>query len=74
MKEGDQLLMDYQQRPPRQMFDVTSLNLTCTECGTAITELPFQPTLKEDGTYGKLYCRDCNKKRMQARGHRPYSG
>lgn len=63
--------MDYQARPPRPTFDVTSLNLTCAECSTPITTLPFQPTLKEDGTYGKLYCRDCNKKRMDARGPRP---
>ena len=57
-------------RPPRQKFDVTALGLTCAECGVAITELPFQPTKKEDGTYGKLYCFECNKKRMKDRGPR----
>jgi len=45
------------------MIDVSALNLTCTDCGTAITELPFQPTVKEDGTYGRIYCRECNRKR-----------
>jgi len=46
-----------------RMIDVSSLNLSCAECGVAIKELPFQPTVKEDGTYGKLYCRECNSKR-----------
>ncbi len=47
----------------RQMHDVSALNLSCTECGAAIKELPFEPTKREDGTYGRLYCYDCNKKR-----------
>ncbi len=46
-----------------RMIDVSSLNLSCANCGTAITELPFSPTKREDGTYGKLYCRECNAKR-----------
>ncbi len=46
-----------------RLVDVSSLNLTCANCGVAITELPFNPTKREDGTYGKLYCRDCNSKR-----------
>jgi len=54
---------NFQNRPPRQMFDISDLNITCAECGTPIKELPFQPTKKEDGTYGKLYCRDCNRQR-----------
>ncbi len=54
--------------PMRQLFDVTSLNLTCTECGAAIEKLPFQPTEKEDGTYGRIYCRDCNRKRREKFG------
>lgn len=55
-------------RPMRQLFDVTALNLTCSECGTAIDKLPFQPTQKEDGTYGKLFCYQCNKNRIRNRG------
>jgi len=39
----------------RQMY---SVNLTCASCGTAITQLPFQPTGEKP-----VYCRDC----MQAR-------
>lgn len=42
-------------RAPRQMFDV---NMTCASCGTAITQLPFDP--KGDKP---VYCRDCMKSR-----------
>lgn len=52
---------------PRQMFDITALAITCAECGAAIDKLPFEPTKKEDGTYGRLYCFDCNKNRMRSR-------
>lgn len=45
-------------RPMRQMYDVTSLNLTCAQCNTAITELPFQPSSDRP-----VYCRDCNRAR-----------
>ena len=38
-------------RAPRQMFQV---NLTCADCGTAITELPFEP--KNDKP---VYCKNC---------------
>lgn len=57
-------------RPQRQMFDISSLGITCAECGAAITQLPFEPTKKEDGTFGKLFCYECNKKRMRDRGPR----
>ncbi len=55
--------MDMNSGGPRQLFDVSALGLTCVECGAPIDKLPFQPTLKQDGTYGKIYCKDCNKKR-----------
>lgn len=58
--------MDMQNRPQRQMYDVTALNLTCSECNTPIKELPFEPTKRQDGTYGRLFCYDCNKKRKPA--------
>jgi len=38
-------------RAPRQMY---SVNTTCAQCGTQITELPFQPTGDKP-----VYCRDC---------------
>jgi hypothetical protein len=65
--------MDYQNsndRPQRQMFDVSSKGIKCEECKKSITELPFEPTEKEEGGYGRLYCYDCNKKRMRDRGPR----
>jgi hypothetical protein len=57
-------------RPQRPMFDISALGITCAECGAAIDKLPFEPTKKEDGTYGRLYCYECNKTRMRARGPR----
>lgn len=56
---------DYQgMRPRRQLFDVTNLNLKCADCGTAITELPFQPAMNPDGTPARpVYCREHNRQR-----------
>lgn len=62
------------QRPQRQMFDISAMGITCAECGAAITELPFEPTKRDDGTYGNLYCYDCNKKRQRDRGPRKSFG
>ncbi len=53
---------------PRPKFDISSLNIKCAECGTDIKELPFQPTLKEDGTYGRIYCYECNRNRKRSYG------
>lgn len=41
--------------PPRQMFKG---EWSCAECGTKITELPFQPDSERP-----VYCRDCHQKR-----------
>ena len=60
--------MDYQNKPQRQMHDVSSLGLKCTECGVEITELPFEPTKRDDGTYGRLYCQPCNRNRRKSFG------
>ena len=61
--------MDYQNnRPQRQMHDVSALGLKCTECGTDITELPFEPTKRDDGTFGRLYCQQCNRARRKSFG------
>ncbi|PIY96730.1 MAG: hypothetical protein COY66_03240 [Candidatus Kerfeldbacteria bacterium CG_4_10_14_0_8_um_filter_42_10] len=38
---------------------------TCSECGAAITELPFEP----DGDR-PIYCRDCHRKRRKDTGRR----
>jgi len=44
----------------RQMFQG---NWTCSQCGAAITELPFEPSGDQP-----LFCRDCYR---QKRGNRP---
>jgi CxxC-x17-CxxC domain-containing protein len=48
---------------PRQMIDVSSMGIKCAGCGTAITELPFQPS-----TDRPVYCRDCHRQRRQSYG------
>lgn len=52
---------------PRQMVDVSAMNLKCAECGVAITELPFQPSADRP-----VYCRDCNRKRRASFGPRRF--
>ncbi len=49
----------------RKMYDVTSMNLKCAQCGKAITELPFQP----DGSR-PVYCQECNRGRARSSGFR----
>lgn len=62
--------MDYQNRPQRQMHDVSALGLKCAECGADILELPFEPTKRDDETYGRLYCQPCNRNRRKNFGGR----
>lgn len=62
--------MAFQGGGPRQIHDVTALGITCANCGAAVTELPFMPNKRQDGTYGKIFCRDCNRKRQD----RPMGG
>jgi hypothetical protein len=59
---------------PRPKIDISALGITCTECGTPINELPFEPTKRDDGTYGRLFCYECNKKRNRDRGPRSFGG
>ena len=66
--------MDYQNRPQRQMNDVSSLGLKCEECGVDIKELPFEPTKRDDGTYGRIYCQECNRKRRKTSGGGGFGG
>jgi hypothetical protein len=54
---------------PRQMVDVTAMNLKCSECGAPITELPFSPDPSRTAT---LKCRDCMRKFKQTRGPRRF--
>jgi len=57
--------MDYNRdnRPKPTLADVSALGIKCAKCETAIDKLPFSPTKKEDGTYGTIYCYECNKGR-----------
>ncbi|MFA5022059.1 MAG: CxxC-x17-CxxC domain-containing protein [Patescibacteria group bacterium] len=49
---------------PRQMYQG---NWTCSQCGAAITELPFEP----DGTR-PIFCRDCHRQRKSDRPKRHF--
>ncbi len=37
-------------------------NWKCSNCGAAITELPFEPDASRP-----IFCRDCHRQRMQGR-------
>jgi len=55
--------MGYQdQAGQRQMFKG---NWSCSECGAAITELPFEPSGDRP-----LFCRDCHRQKNQDRPRR----
>ena len=56
--------MDYDNKGGGDAFQRKSIqgNWKCSECGTEITELPFEPA--EDRP---LYCRDCYRNRRPPR-------
>jgi len=43
----------------RQMFDISDMNIKCCDCGTPITQLPFQP---DPARLDSLRCQDCLRK------------
>lgn len=47
-------------RAPRQMYDV---DVTCAQCGTRISQLPFQPSGDKP-----VYCKDCMMARRNSMG------
>jgi len=47
---------------PRQMFDVSAMNIKCCECGIEIKELPFNP---DPTRLDQIRCRDCMRKRRE---------
>lgn len=58
--------MDYNENRPRpNLIDISSMGIKCAECNAAIDKLPFTPTKKDDGTFGKIYCYECNKGRKK---------
>ena len=52
--------MGFQNDGERQMHQG---NWSCSDCGAAITELPFEP----NGT-SPLFCRDCHRKKREGQG------
>ncbi|MEK7084847.1 MAG: CxxC-x17-CxxC domain-containing protein [Patescibacteria group bacterium] len=50
----------------RQMYDV---NIACAECGTMITQLPFQPSGDRP-----VYCTNCLRNRRPARTSGGFGG
>ncbi len=58
--------MDYNENRPRpNLTDVSNLGIKCAKCDAVIDKLPFTPTKKEDGTFGSIYCYECNKERRK---------
>lgn len=51
----------------KQMFDVTEMNIKCRDCGTAITQLPFNP---DPARLDSIRCQDCMRKFRQQRPRR----
>jgi len=43
----------------RQMSDVSNMNIKCCDCGTSITQLPFNPDPERLNT---IRCQDCMRK------------
>ena len=43
----------------RQMFDVSGMNIKCRDCGTPITQLPFNP---DPARLDSIRCQDCMRK------------
>ena len=43
----------------RQMFDVSKMNIKCRDCGTEITQLPFNP---DPARIDSIRCQDCMRK------------
>jgi DNA-directed RNA polymerase subunit RPC12/RpoP len=54
---------------PRQIVDVSAMNIKCSECGAPILELPFSPDPSRTST---LKCRDCMRKFKQSRPPRRF--
>jgi hypothetical protein len=58
--------MDYNENRPRpNLTDVSNLGIKCAKCDAVIDKLPFTPTKKEDGSFGSIYCYECNKERRK---------
>jgi len=58
----------FEERPSRgfepQRFDVSGMNIKCCDCGTPITQLPFEPDPTRLDT---IRCPDCWRKYREQR-------
>lgn len=52
--------MEFNNRAPRKMFQG---DWKCSKCGTAITELPFDP---DPSRLDQLLCRNCHREKTQS--------
>ncbi|MBI2625410.1 MAG: hypothetical protein HYW70_03735 [Candidatus Nealsonbacteria bacterium] len=52
----------FEDRPEIPPRETVKGNWSCSECGTEITELPFQPSPDRP-----IYCKDCWSKRRKPR-------
>jgi len=53
----------------RQMFDVSSMNITCKDCGAPITQLPFNP---DPARLDSIRCQECMRKWRESRPRRRF--
>ena len=51
----------------RRMFDVSKQNIKCCDCGTPITQLPFDP---DPSRLNSIRCQDCLRKFREQRPSR----
>ncbi|MBU3925003.1 hypothetical protein KKB43_02320 [Patescibacteria group bacterium] len=51
----------------KQMFDVANMNIKCKDCGTPITQLPFNP---DPARLDSIRCKDCMRKFRDSRPSR----
>lgn len=59
-------------RPPRQMYDVSNMNIKCADCGIEIKELPFQPDPSKPTD--RIRCVECQRKFRAANPRRGFGG
>jgi DNA-directed RNA polymerase subunit RPC12/RpoP len=48
----------------RQMFDVSGMNIKCCDCGTPITQLPFNP---DPNRLDSIRCQECLRRFREQR-------
>lgn len=59
-------------RPQRQMYDVSALNIKCCDCGVEIKELPFNPDPNKP--LDRIRCPECQRKWRMSHPRRRFGG